>query len=199
MHQKQNFSYHSFADDTNILVSSSDLNELNSKLNSVFRCISIWFQNNQLVLNLNKMHIVKFASSKLLTHPLNIAYNNRALTVTENIKFLGMRLNCILTWKSHTDNLIKKLTSICFMLRKLLPIVNVELIHMVYLAHFYSHISYGIFFWGSSASKKYVFIIKKRAVKNMLRLGPRSSCGKGFKKLDILNSTLFIRVEVICS
>jgi len=55
-----------FADDTNILVSSNDLNELNSKLSSVLHCISIWFQNNQLVLNLNTTHIVKIASSKLL-------------------------------------------------------------------------------------------------------------------------------------
>jgi len=65
-----------FADDTNILVSSSDLNELNSKLSSVPCCIFKWFQNNQLVLNLNKIHTLKFASSKLLTFPLNIAYNN---------------------------------------------------------------------------------------------------------------------------
>ena len=48
------------ADDTNIRISSSDLNELNSKLNSVLCCISKWFQNTQLVLNLNKTHIVKF-------------------------------------------------------------------------------------------------------------------------------------------
>ena len=68
--------------------------------------ISKWFQNNQLVLNLKKMYIVKFASSKLLTYPLNIAYNNRAFTVTENIKLLGMHLDCILTWKSHIDDLI---------------------------------------------------------------------------------------------
>jgi len=32
-----------FADDTNILVSSSDRNELNSKLNSVLCGISEWF------------------------------------------------------------------------------------------------------------------------------------------------------------
>jgi len=83
-----------FADDTNILASSSELNELNSKLNSVLCCISKWFQTNQLVLNLNKTHIVKFASSKLLTYPLNTVYNNRALTVTENIKFLGTHLDC---------------------------------------------------------------------------------------------------------
>jgi hypothetical protein len=64
-----------FADDTNILVSSSDFNELNSKLNSILCCISKWFQNNQLVLNLNKTHIIKFASCNL-TYPLNILYNN---------------------------------------------------------------------------------------------------------------------------
>jgi len=58
-----------FANDTNILVSSSELNELNSKLSSVLHCISIWFQNNLLVLNLNMTHIVKIASSRLLTYP----------------------------------------------------------------------------------------------------------------------------------
>ena len=78
-----------FADDTNILVSSSDLNELNSSLNSVLHYISKWFQNNQLVLNLNKMHIEKFAYSKLQTYSFNTAYNNCALTVTKNIKFLA--------------------------------------------------------------------------------------------------------------
>ena len=60
-----------FADDTNILVSSIGLNELNSILCS----FSEWFQNNQLVLNLNKMHIVKFASSKLLRHVSGLQSN----------------------------------------------------------------------------------------------------------------------------
>jgi hypothetical protein len=92
-----------------------------SKLNSVLCSISKWFQNNQLVQNLNKTHIVKFSPSKLLLYPLNIAYNNQALTITENIKFLGLQLDCSLTWKTRIDNLIKKLSSICFMLRKLLP------------------------------------------------------------------------------
>jgi hypothetical protein len=83
-----------FADDTNILVSSSDPNELNSKLNLVMNCISKWFQNNQLVLNLNKTHMAKFTSPKALVYPLHSAYNNQALNVIENIKFLGMHLDC---------------------------------------------------------------------------------------------------------
>jgi hypothetical protein len=56
-------------------------------------------------LNLNQKHIIKFASSKLLTYPLNTVYKNQALTVTKNIKFLCMELDLNLTWKSHIDNL----------------------------------------------------------------------------------------------
>jgi len=72
------------------------------------------------------------------------------------------------------------------MLRKLLPLLHVKVLHMVYFAHFYSHISYGIIFWGSSSSIRNVFIVQKRAIRIMLRLGPRSICREGFKKLDIL-------------
>jgi hypothetical protein len=113
MHHKQSFSYHYFADDTNILVTSSDLNELNSKLNSELHFISKWLKKKQMELNLNKLHIIKFAYCKLLTYPLNTVHNIQVLTVTENIKFLGMHLDCTLIWKSHIDNLIKKLILIC--------------------------------------------------------------------------------------
>ena len=96
-----------------------------------------------------------------------------------------MHQDCCLTWKSHIDNLINKWISICFMLRKLLPIVNVKVLHMVYFAHFYSFISCGLVFCGSSSSLRIVFIIQKREIRIMLRLGPRSSCREGFKKLAI--------------
>jgi len=100
-----------FADGTNVLVSSNDHNELDSKLISVLLSISEWFQNKQLVLNLNKTLIVKFTSSKFLTYPLHVAYN-RSLTITENIKLLDMHLDCHLMWKLNVENLVKKLSSI---------------------------------------------------------------------------------------
>ena len=72
------------------------------------------------------------------------------------------------------------------MLRKLLPTVNVKVLHKVYFAHFCSHISYGIVFWGSSSSMRNVFITQKRAIRIMLTLGPRSSRREDSKKLNIL-------------
>jgi hypothetical protein len=59
------------------------------------------------------------------------------------------------------------------MLRKLLTIVNVNISQMVYFAHFYSQISYGIIFWSSYSSMRNVLIIQKRAIRNMLRLGSK--------------------------
>jgi hypothetical protein len=171
---------------SDILISSNNFTELNSKLNALLHCISRWFQNNQLVLNLSKTHLVKFASSKSPSYPLHVSYNKQAISVTANIKFLGLYLDCHLTWKSRINNLIKKLNSICFMLKKLLFFVNAEMLQMAYFAQFHSQISYGIIFWGSSSSMKYVFIIQKTAIRIMLRLGPRSSCREVFKKLDVL-------------
>ena len=57
---------------------------------------------------------------------------------------------------------------------------------MVYFAHFQSQISYGINFWDSTSLMRNVFVIQKRAIRIMLRMGTRSSCRKGFKQLDIL-------------
>ena len=62
---------------------------------------------------------------------------------------------------------------------------------MVYFAHFCSQICYGIIFWSSFSAMRNVFIIQKRAIRIMLRLGTRSSCRKGFKKSDILTVSGF--------
>jgi len=72
------------------------------------------------------------------------------------------------------------------MLRKLLRIVNVKMLRMIYFSQFHSQISNGIIFWGLSSTVKNVLIIQKRAIRIVLRLGPRSPCREGFKKLDIL-------------
>jgi hypothetical protein len=71
---------------------------------------------------------------------------------------------------------------------------------MAYFAHFHSQINYGVIFWGSSSSMKNVYIIQKRAIRIILRLGPSSSCREGFKKLDILTVPyLYLCFDVIYS
>jgi hypothetical protein len=50
---------------------------------------------------------------------------------------------------------------------------------------FIQKISYCWIFSGSSSSVRNVFIIQERAIRILLRLGPRSDGGEGLQKLDI--------------
>jgi hypothetical protein len=72
------------------------------------------------------------------------------------------------------------------MLRKLLPIVNEQVLRLVYFAHFQSQLGYGIILWGSSSIVRSVFVVLKMAIRIMLRLGSRNSYRERFKKLGIL-------------
>jgi hypothetical protein len=78
-----------YADDATFIVSSEDITTLNYKINLVMNSISKWFQNNQLVLNLEKMHAIKFTTPKALDYPVHIEYNDQDLNIDENVKFLG--------------------------------------------------------------------------------------------------------------
>jgi hypothetical protein len=60
------------------------------------------------------------------------------------------------------------------------------MLQMIYFAHFLSQFSYDIISRGSSSSLRNVLIVQTTAIRIMLRLGPRSSCREGLKKLDIL-------------
>jgi hypothetical protein len=92
-----------YADYTTVIVTSNDLNTLNDKLNTVMKHKSSWFHNNHLVLNLGKMHLVKFSTPKL-----------------------------------HSENLVKKFNTACFMLRKLQFVVSEQVLRMVYFSHYQS-------------------------------------------------------------
>ena len=69
--------------------------------------------------------------------------------------------------------------------------LNIDILIVVYFAHFQSLINCGIIFGGSLASMWNIFLIQKRVTRIMLGLGPRSSYSGGFKKLVILTVPSF--------
>jgi hypothetical protein len=73
--------------DTNVIVISTDYDDLNKKVNLTLQLITEWFQINQLLLNKNKTFVINFSFSKTLTHTLNIIFDNQNITLTESIKF----------------------------------------------------------------------------------------------------------------
>lgn len=93
--------------------------------------ISKGFKINQSVLNADKTYTVKFLSSKALIYPLHLTYANQTLTVMDTIKFLGLCLDGHLSWKTHTNVLVRKLSSVCFVMRKLSYVLNIDTVRLV--------------------------------------------------------------------
>ena len=91
----------SYADDTNITVTSTKYNDLHKTVNVTLQLISEWFQINQLVLNKNKAFAINISWGKTPSHILNITLDNQNLYLTESNNFLGMHLDTNLSWILH--------------------------------------------------------------------------------------------------
>jgi hypothetical protein len=67
-----------------------------------------------------------------------------------------------LIWKNDIDQILPKLGAACFAVRRLFHTLNIDVLRMVYLAHYHSIIKYGITFRGNSTKVCHVFTLQKR-------------------------------------
>jgi hypothetical protein len=135
-----------FADDTSILDSRDNYDELKNMLNFVLLHTFKQFWANYLRLNVTKTNIITFTHTKLENYPLTLVFSGQTLTELDNLKFLGLYIDSHLTWKSHIDFLLCKLSTACFVIRRLYKILSREADKLVYFAYFHSLIRYGIIF-----------------------------------------------------
>lgn len=73
-----------------------------------------------------------------------------------------------------------------FMLRKLRPFVNTDVLKLLCILPIFSHLSYGIIVWGHSTSLGRLLVLQKRAMREMLNVSCRTHCKPLFGELRIL-------------
>ena len=87
---------------------------------------------------------------------VQITLHGKTIPLVETTKFLGITLDCDLSWNSHINNLYNKLQTnkhLPSMSSKVLTTPNLKLL---YYAHIYSHLVYGLGVWGTLASDKQI-------------------------------------------
>jgi hypothetical protein len=91
-----------FADDTNILVSDENINNLQYKLNNVMTELQTWFTLNKLVVNIEKTLAMSFHTTQnkkpLLPH---VTFEGRDIPYNAKTKFLGIYINENMKWNNH--------------------------------------------------------------------------------------------------
>ena len=101
-----------FADDTALVISDKSLEVIQNKLQNNFDILLNWFAANKLSLNVSKTKSMLICSNRspLRNFTLNITGNNIPIDPVDTIKYLGLYVDKHLTFDSHTENIVKKVS-----------------------------------------------------------------------------------------
>jgi len=181
-----------FADDTSTIITGRDPHKLQDDLNTTFRQISEWFQPNSLSLNISKTHFIQFSSKSLNDSDINITYENNYISKVNDLNFLRLNINNTLSWKTHIDKILPKLSSACFAMQAVKLFMSPQKLKAIYYSYFHSIISYSVIFRGHTAPSTRVFRLQKRIIRIMMGSKSKDSCRKLFTSLKFSHSLLSI-------
>jgi hypothetical protein len=102
------------------------------------------------------------------------------------MKFLGIKIDNTLSWKSHMDVIVPKLSAAYFAIRMFKPFTALGILKMIYYAYFHSITNYGTILGGNSTYSNTIFKLQKRIIIINLGAGARDSCREYFRELNIL-------------
>jgi len=175
-----------YADDTSIIVTSSNLENFETNIDNIFGDINNCFKVNQLTLNYNKTNYLQFNMKNSWDCELQPNYQGNCIKNSSNTKLLGLTIDNSLSWKAHIDQMMSKLNTACFVIRMIQAIMSLETLRMVYFVYIHSIISYRIIFWGNQTYSDKIFKIQKRMIRIITSSRSRDSCRKLFKNLEKL-------------
>jgi hypothetical protein len=108
-----------YADDTSILISTKSYHDLQLQIEAVLCHMSKWFNVNHFMLNIDKTNVINFIATETTNYQLFLTLHDKQLKAVDTANFLVLQLDNHLTYKKHTDCLLQKLSTVCFLVRKL--------------------------------------------------------------------------------
>lgn len=192
----------SFADDTALCYVGKNRTEIELKINKDLEALRWWFTENYMVLNTDKTNYVNFSLRRTANIINKITYkciNCMCLGEREcskcadikkadNVKYLGIMLDCELNWKKHLAFLKSKIVQILrlfFFLRKL---CTTQLMRTIYFSLVHSRLEYGITCWGGTyiTNLKPLITCQKIYIRVLTNKHKLASTFPLFKELHIL-------------
>ena len=87
-----------FADDTNVFIHGKNLDDLITCMDQELEKISQWMNVSKLSLNVSKTKCIVFSLRNKMVSEYHITLNGEDIEQVDNIKFLGVCIDCKLTW-----------------------------------------------------------------------------------------------------
>ena len=201
------FKFYLFADDTNILYADKDIKSLETLVNCELRKVCNWLTANRLTLNIDKSNYVIFRpyQKRLTLKPKIVIYDNVLskfvhLECKDYVKYLGVLIDCSLSWKFHIEHIVVKISRLVGIIAKLRHFVPRNTLLRIYQSLILPYISYGLTAWGL-ASKSYmtkILVHQKRALRFIFSVERCEHAVPLFIHVDILPLNFLYFKSVCC-
>jgi hypothetical protein len=178
-----------FADDTNVSTSDKNVSMVANMLSSDLNNVNSWCRHNKMALNAIKT-VAMFLCSYQKHRNLKDNYpplllNGIELTLSSEVKLLGVTVTNTLNWDSHVINVLKKCNSYLFLLSSIKSFLSCDKRKLFFNAYILPHLDYCCTVWGRCSSNLEDKLIKfqKRAARIILDKGIDTPSSQLFSEL----------------
>ena len=153
---------------------------LQQQMNRDLHAIALWFDMNQLSLNVKKTNYMLFCKDAGLTSDLDISIRNHCISRVMSFKYLGIQIDGRLSWENQISKLVPQLRAANRLLYKLQNVLPLQYLKMLYYAYSHSYLSYMPSIWGlaNQLLVNKLRVLQNGAMRIMLRVNKRSISNK---------------------
>ena len=188
---------HHFADDTNLLFVDNSMKKIQKFVNLDLKFLCQWLKSNKISLNASKTELIIFRDPrKKNTYDLKIKIDGKKIIPSRYVKYLGVLIDCHLSWHTHEMELQTKLSRAIRMLCKIRHFVKFTTLRMIYFGIFSSILMYGSQIWGQhNRITQKLQKLQNKALRIINFQPPRTSASSLYKKCEILKLTDHISLQ----
>ena len=193
-----------FADDSNLLLSGPNVNDLCNQMNIELNKVVEWFKINKLCLNVKKTNFMIF-NAKNKPSPqsdLTLKVDEAIVDQVYHTKFLGVIIDSKLNWTLHINHVAGKISKNIGIITRARKILTEKTLTGLYYTFIYPYLNYCCTVWGISPESHLskLYVLQKRIVRIISgkpRLFPSSDLFKCLKILPIRHLNQF-KLSIFC-
>ena len=187
-----------YADDTAILYSHSNFNELLNVFNRELKVFDTWTRANKIVLNLEKTKFMVITWRSYNINSTSIEINDTPIEQVRSYDYLGVVIDDKLIFNEHAKYLSTRLSRVLGVLRSLYFLPK-NILKFIYLSLGYSVLTYGIIIWGSASNSiiNPIFILQKKIIRVVSGNAWFAHTSPIFKEFNILKLSDIYRYNIL--
>ena len=141
-----------YADDTSVIMSGNDLENLIQSVNSELCLLNTWLKANKLSLNVNKTYYLIFHRARIkVDNDNSIRMNDRIINNTSHLKYLTIIIDSKLNWIPHITYVKNKISKGIGIMFKARDYLNKNCLSNLYHTYIFIYLIYCIEVWGNAS------------------------------------------------